>query len=705
MRRPTPGFARVSLAIVFALAAAGAARAAAPALPKPVERRLENGLRVVVLPSHRLPVVSVELFVPAGQTAEPERLSGIAPVVAKLLTRGTTSRDPDQFALDVARLGASVSAGASRDYATLGGTFLARDLGAGLELLSDATINSIFSDDEVRSALIDALRGVDRERRDPTVIADEGIWNLLYPGHPYGRPAFGKDSSITAITRDKIRTFHRDHYRPDGAMLVIAGDVQPDSAFSLAGTWFGRWAGHATPIAQAAIPERPTSVRVRLVDAPDAPFSVVRIGLMLPGKLSDDQVALSLAAAEFAGGAFSRLQSARVISRIGSSEVSNLLELKDGGVLSFGALVNTDSVAADLGLLLHELADFSLHPPGASDLPAIRRGALGGYLGPLETLGGLIGQWAGSVFIGGPADGMDRTIASLSTMTEEQLAGVIRRWFDAGHAAIVVVGPAAKLEAPLARFGSVEVQRVPPPIAASAQAAAVDTIAATPENVAQAHAVLEKAFAAHGGLEAFQHIHDSVIDMKIAMGPMVRQTPGKLRQMRKDPNRMVSIAEFNDITTRQVLNGEAAWSVTGQTVVDADSLQLAGLKASYLSDLPHLMLTLRDPATRVIARGTDRITDRNVDALDVRTTTGQYRRYYFDAETHLLAAIDFFEGVPGLSQHRSRRLFGAYQTIDGLHWPFREERQIDGQSSMRIEITGIRTNTGVLDKEFEKPIH
>jgi len=427
---------------------------------------------------------------------------------------------------------------------------------------------------------------------------------------------------------------------------------------------------------------------------------VLRLALRLPGRRSDEDVPLTLAATEFGGGAFSRLQRPNVQKRLGAGTVSNLLELTSGGVFSFGAPVNTDSAAATVDLLHDQLAEFAQHPPAGVDFPRIRRGSVGGFTGPLETLGGLIGQWGGLVFSGQSSDALQRTVPRLSALTPEEFAEATRRWFDPNHVAIVAIGPAARLEQQLARFGTVEVVRVPTALATTA----ADTVTATPENLARARAVVDSAFVAHGGLDAFQRIHDSVIEMKIAMGPFRHETPGTLRQMRKEPDRLVSITEFKDFLSRQVLNGNRAWSVTGQAVVDADSAQTAGLKASFQSDLPHVLMALRDPRARVVSRGTDRLLDRSVDALDVRVAGGAFRRYYFDALTHLLEAVDFFDGVPGLAAHRSRRLFGGYETVDGLRWPFREERQIDGQSSMRIEITGVRTNTGVSDKEFEKPV-
>jgi zinc protease len=110
--------------LLAALAVAIVSRAwgAAPAV-----RTLENGLTVAVLRDSRLPIVQIQILVPAGTAQESDREHGAAPLVASLLTRGTTSRSADGFTAEVDDLGATISAEAGVEYATLGATFLSRD--------------------------------------------------------------------------------------------------------------------------------------------------------------------------------------------------------------------------------------------------------------------------------------------------------------------------------------------------------------------------------------------------------------------------------------------------------------------------------------------------------------------------------------------------------------------------------------------------
>ena len=686
--------------LLVEVAAPGPARAATePALPVPITRTLENGLRVAVFPIHRLPIVQVELIVPAGQSAEPADQAGVAFLTAQLLTRGTSSRDASTYAADVARLGATITGASSRDDATLTGAFLARDLGAGLELLRDAALNPVFNDEDLRAARAQATRTLDQLHQNAAAVAEEQIWNVLFAGLPYGRALLGSDSAMVGLTRDQVRAFHRDHYRPDAALLVIAGDVAPDSAFAQAKDLFGRWNGHALPRAPIRTPEPLPKLKVRVLDVPEAQYSMVRLGLPLPGRRSEDDIPLSLAVAEFAGGRFSRLQSPRVARRLGPDVNGTLLALRDGGVLSFGAPARSDSVGAVIDVLRSELRDFVAHPPTETELAVFRRGSVGGYYASLETLGGLIGSWTENALLGREQGGFDDVIRRLSSVRADEMAATARRWLDADRVAIVVVGPARVLRPELARFGAIDVVRLAEPVAPRR-----DTLTATAETLAKGREIVSQAIRAHGGLDSLRAIHDSAIDEKVATaGTPGMNSTGTLQQLRKEPGRLVSITRYKEFQSRQVLNGNRGWTLTGDQVMTADSLQTLSLRISFESDLPHLLLATDTPEVRLISVGPDRIEEREVDGVEVQIPGRERRRYYFEKSSHLLAAIDFFLRADDGEEHRSRRIYGDYHDVGHLRWPFREERQLDGRMSMRIEITSVRLNTGIADREFDPP--
>ena len=669
--------------------------------PDPVERTLANGLRVVVFQNARLPLVQIQLLVPAGVLEEGAAPSGLAYLTSQLLRQGTSSRDAAAVTGDLDRLGGNFASAASRDYATVVASFLARDFDTGLELVSDIVINPILSEDDLGRLKTDALRSLAQLRTNLVSVADEQIWSLAFSGTPYGRAPFGQLESVKSITRDDVRAFYRDHWRPDQSVLLIGGDVTPERAFSAAKEWFERWSGKVVAAATATPARVPAAPRIRIVDQPDAQSSELRFGLVLPGATSGDDVALSLATSLLASGPASRLQTAEVRRRFGRDLRSTLLQLRDGGLFTCGTTVRTDSAGAALRFLRAQLREFIAHPPAAAELEGARRVALQTYPIPFETMAGLMSQWMGLQFLGQGRAEIDGLPARIAAVQTAGIADVAKRWLDPDHAAIVVVGPADKLKPQLEPLGSVEVVRLEAP---QAGRVTIDTVAATPERLQHGRQVLDQALVAHGGLDSLRGIHDSISDADITLSSGGQQFSGHLTQTRKEPYRMAYFTRFETLESTQILDGLQAWSLAGgaDAVEDVDSVGVVGLRASFRADLPHLLIDAAAPGSRVVYHGEDRVGTTDVDVLDVTQSDGGWRRYGFDRKTHLLFVLDEL-GAGGGSSVASRRLFRDYRTVQGIHWPFVEERLLDNEPAMRMQIISVKLNSGVNDKTFARP--
>ncbi|HTK32402.1 MAG TPA: pitrilysin family protein [Candidatus Saccharimonadaceae bacterium] len=666
----------------------------------PLVRKLANGLTVAVFPSSRLPIVQMELLVPAGSAAEGDAPEGTAALAAQLLRTGTTSRDAATFATDLAGLGGSISASAQRDFATLSGAFLAREFESGFELLSDAALNPVFPDEQVQIARAQAQRSLAESASDPFALADQNVWAALFKGEPYGRAPLGTARALGSVTRDQISAFYHEHYRPDGALLAIAGDVTPEKAFAAAEERFGRWTGKA-PVAKASAANPTATARVRIFDVPDAPGTELRVALRLPSRTSPDDQALTLAASVLGRGDDARLRGPAVASKLGTSVRSGIATLREGGVLSLSASVRTDSVAAAAELLRAQIRAFAQQPPTESELAPVRRVASETYNLSLETLGGRMGQWLGMTSLGLPAGAQDRSPERLASLDSASVAAAVRRWIDANRLVVVAVGPAGRLKPLLAAFGPVEV--VEPE--SQEGAARADTLAATPERIAKAAELLRAALVAHGGEATLRGIHDSVVEAELSLIGQGAGVPGTLTQSRKDPMRFLTSTKVLSIETRQGLDGARGWSIGGQARApeDADSLQVEGLRAEFASDLPHVLLGAVGSGVRAVYRGADRVDGRAVDAIDLEDAQGRDSRLYLESDTHRLAAYDQFERAAGGALFSSRRVYRDYRPQQGLVWPFEQEQQLGGQGAVLLKVQSLRVNVGLPDRLFARP--
>jgi hypothetical protein len=280
------------------------------------------------------------------------------------------------------------------------------------------------------------------------------------------------------------------------------------------------------------------------------------------------------------------------------------------------------------------------------------------------------------------------------------LRAAAAKWVTPDRMLVIAVGPAQRLRPQLESMGTVEV--IPAAEAAQVVEAPSTTSAPpTPDQMVRGRTLAGRAAAAHGGLERLRGIQDSSIEGDMVMTPGPRQTIGRVSQVRKEPGLFRFTTAFPYLYTVQGLDGRRAWVQVGQPpdqVEDLDSVAVSGLKAGFRSDIVHLLLIANDPSSRVAARGQERRDDRDVDVLEVVSGEGERRLLFLDASNHQLVAMEQNE-----EGHSVRRIYRDLRAVDGVLWPFSEERLLDGQRAMALTWSRVAFNTGVQEGEFRKP--
>src|ERR1700682_3787186 len=184
---------------------------------------LKNGLTVLLLEKHGVPMINLYAMVKTGAAADPTGEEGLASVTAGLLRKGTKSRTAQQFAADLDYIGGAFESEAGADFSSVSTEFLTKDLARGLELLSDTLLHPTFPQAEVDKLLaqsVDAVRGA---KDDPQQVLGLYYYGYLYGTHPYGRPAGGDEVSLQRIKRDAIVKFYETKYVPGNTLLAVAG--------------------------------------------------------------------------------------------------------------------------------------------------------------------------------------------------------------------------------------------------------------------------------------------------------------------------------------------------------------------------------------------------------------------------------------------------------------------------------------------------
>jgi zinc protease len=225
---------------------------------QPKQIVMENGLTVLLIERHTLPIVSVVALVKAGSINDPADLAGVANLTASLLDEGTQKRTSVQISEEIDFIGGSISASASKDFTTAGLKVLKKDIEKGLDLFSDVLLHPRFDPKEVDRVRHLILGGIHSEEDDPMAVAGRSFERLVYGDHPYRNPVVGLAATVEKITPSDLALFYQTHYLPNNALLSIVGDVTEKEAIHWVEKYFSEWKPKPDLAATIKTPAPPT---------------------------------------------------------------------------------------------------------------------------------------------------------------------------------------------------------------------------------------------------------------------------------------------------------------------------------------------------------------------------------------------------------------------------------------------------------------
>jgi zinc protease len=262
---------------------------AEPSFKPPVAQKLKlkNGVQLLVIENHKLPIVSLALVVPgAGYAADPKGKGGVASFTADLLDEGAGGLSAIGIAEETGRLGASIAIGTDADAAYVTMSTLAKTLDQTVDLATKLVTQPAFEDKEAERVHGDRTTSLELRRDRPREVVQIVLAGAIYGARSaYGHPGAGVREDFKSVTTADARTFYREHWNPAVMTLVVAGDVEPKALQAKLDTSLGAWkpAGVKRPARITATPAKLAN-RLLLVDRPGAAQSDVRIGLLGPDR-------------------------------------------------------------------------------------------------------------------------------------------------------------------------------------------------------------------------------------------------------------------------------------------------------------------------------------------------------------------------------------------------------------------------------------
>lgn len=430
-----------------------------PQIPTPVEKTLANGLRVIVVETHNVPLVSARLTIKTGAEADPAGHAGLADTTASLLTKGTTTKSAEEIARGVEALGASLDSGAGFDASNTDLNVMSPKLAEAMSYLADVVRHPTFKKDEIERQKAQAIDALNVDLHDPDALAHFVLTRVVFGDTPYGHNLGGTPESIARITREDVVKFHQRYYRPDNAVLVLAGEVKAADAFALAQKLFGAWKGTGPKPASPKPSSASGKSRVVVIDMPDAGQAAVYVARRGLRRADPQYFAAQVANAVLGGGYSSRLnEEIRIKRGLSYGAGSGFDFRRDAGPFTAGAQTKNESAAEVAGIIVDEMNRMGSAAVEASELTPRKATLIGDYARGIETSRGLTRRLAALALYGLPLEEISRYITGVQAITPEQVRDVSKNALATGPADVVIVGDAKKFLEPLkSRFKDVEV--------------------------------------------------------------------------------------------------------------------------------------------------------------------------------------------------------------------------------------------------------
>lgn len=424
-------------------------------IPNPVIQTLPNGLQVVVVERHTLPLITLRLVVKSGAECDPPDLPGTAALVNGLLTEGTEHRSARQVAEAIDSAGGVADNDIDWDSSYQSLTVLTDSTDLAFDLVSDMTAHPAFEPAEIERQRKQAISGLQVSQDDPAYVADTAFQNLIFAGTPYGHPEDGTLASVERITAQDLRSFHRRYYQPANCILAVVGDITEAEAMALATRYFGGWQkGSLLATPPIAAPGEFDKRRVVAIDKSDAVQTEIRIGTLGVPRDSPDFLPLSVANEILGGPSENRLFKAlRTRQGLTYGASSDLVFRRHTGAWVAKTFTRTPETMKSTHVALEQIQNLQERGISRQELDTAQSYLVGHLALEFETSEDLCGKILELIEDGMPLDYWSRYPDKVQALTTEEVGTAAKSYMDPDRDVVVLVGNIAGFKKDLKKLG------------------------------------------------------------------------------------------------------------------------------------------------------------------------------------------------------------------------------------------------------------
>jgi predicted Zn-dependent peptidase len=419
-------------------------------LPAVQRRKLSNGLEVLVVEHHELPVVSMNLVMKMGAAGDPASKAGLASLTADMLDEGTATRDALQVSEQLSRIGSSLQIAAGLDSTTAELRTLTRHLDRALDIYADVLTNPAFPEQELQRLRAQRLAALRQQKDNPQAVANLVFQSVVYGrNHPYGRPLAGDEASLQSLSADDVRRFYETYYRPNNSALIVVGDVKPDAVVAKLEKAFASWkSGHVPAVDVSAAPVQRDQSMIYFIDRPGSVQSVIQIGQVAAPRSSPDYFPLFVMNRILGGGASARINMNLREDKGYTYGANSAISFRRGaGPFMTQAPVQGFSTKESVMEFMKELRGIRGEMPvGPAELDAAKQAIVRGFPRGFETPDQIANQLELIVTYDLPDTYFNSYIERVQAVTLEDVNRVANRYIQPDRLAVVIVGDRKTVE-------------------------------------------------------------------------------------------------------------------------------------------------------------------------------------------------------------------------------------------------------------------
>ncbi|PIQ07631.1 MAG: peptidase M16 [Ignavibacteriales bacterium CG18_big_fil_WC_8_21_14_2_50_31_20] len=643
---------------------------------------LDNGLQVFVVENDKLPRVTVSLQLHREAIMENEN-TGYISIAGELLRAGTENKTKDELDEAIDFIGADISTSSTGIY----GSSLSKHTDKLLALMSDVLLHPSFKEEELEKIKKQTISGLKAAKEQPSAIASNVRKVLLYgKDHPYGE--IQTEETVANITAEMCKEYYNTYFHPNIAFLAIVGDITKDDAEELVKKYFSEWTAKEVPTFTYTDVSAPANNKIAFVDRANAVQSVVNITYPISlDKFGDDAIKASVMNYLLGGGVsgefFQVLREEKGYTYGAYSSITG-----DKLVGNFTSACDARNEVTDSVIItfLDVMKKFRNEKVSEEKLQAAKNFLTGSFSRALESSQTVAGFALNIARYNLPSDYYQNYLKKLNSVTVNDIHESAQKYVNPENAHILIVGKGDDvLEGLVKLSGDNKVSFY------DTYGNEYDPSANKAEEGVTAKSIIENYISAIGGREKVEKIKDKTT----LITSKVQGMEIKLEIFNKAPNKYLQTMDAGMMKQKSVYDGVVGKvaAMGKEQILEGDYLENMKMEATL-----NLFLNYSAAGINAKLAGTDKVDGEDVYIVNLTLPNKDVWTHYYSKTSGLLVKESKSLKLPqGVMTQSS--LYNDYKEVDGIKFPFKITQSV-GPQSMELEVTSLKTNTGLEDSLF-----